>query len=195
MGCRVKPLIINLRGNSGAGKTYWTREFMKQGSFESSKSWNATWKNYDTVGDYKGQDWAVLGSYSNTCGGCDTIKTQAEIVERISCYVKDGFNVWLEGLILSTIYGTVGAFSERFEDRWVFAYLQPPIDVLIARIQARRAAAGNLKPLNEANTRARVATIERNKAIVRSHGRRVVELNWEKPLPELLKLVKKEGAR
>ena len=138
--------------------------------------------------------WAVLGSYSNTCGGVDTIKTQAEIIARVEHYTSLKYNVWLEGLILSTIYGSVGAYSEKFGDRWLFCYLQPPIEECIRRIKARRATAGNLKPLNETNTRNRVATIERNKEIVRDRGRRVIELDWRDPLPALLKIIRKEGA-
>jgi hypothetical protein len=142
---------------------------------------------------FEKQHWVVLGRYGNACGGCDTIKTQQEIIDRVEFFSSNGCNVWLEGLILSTIYGSVGAYSEKFGNAWVFAYLQPPIEECIRRIKARRAEAGNLKPLNETNTRARVKTIERNKEIVLSHGRRVVELDWRDPLPALLKIVKKEG--
>lgn len=189
------PLIINLRGNSGSGKTFTTRAFMKEIRSEPGRVRGAFWKGWDEIGDYKKQNWTVLGSYENACGGCDTIKTQAEIIERVEYATSKGFNVWLEGLILSTIYGSVGAYSEKFGDRWVFAYLQPPIEECIRRIKARRAAAGNTKPLNETNTRLRYGTIERNKHIVLGHGRRAIELDWRNPLPELLKIVKKEGLK
>lgn len=182
----MKPLIINLRGNSGSGKTHTTRAFMALGKVAQVEN--------DQFVTYGKQRWVVLGRYSNACGGCDTIKTQQEIIDRVENYAAQGCNVWLEGLILSTIYGSVGAYSEKFGDRWVFTYLQPPIEECIRRIKARRRAAGNLKPLNETNTRNRVATIERNKQIVREHGRRVVELDWQDPLPALLKIIKKEAA-
>lgn len=187
------PLIINVRGNSGSGKTYLTREFMSLIRSEPGKVFGATYEGWDEIGDLKGRNWVVLGKYGNVCGGCDTIKTQAEIIERIECAIKAKFNVWLEGLILSTIYGTVGEYSERFGDRWVFAYLQPPIEECIRRIKARRLAAGNNKLLNETNTRNRVATIVRNREIVLEHGRRVVDLNWRRPLPQLLDIIKKEA--
>lgn len=188
----LKPLIINLRGNSGSGKTFTTRAFM-----ERCKPLTTTGLSY-TDGpflDYRGQRWAVLGRYTNACGGCDTIKTQNEIVNRVQYWTRAGINVWLEGLIMSTIYGTVGAYSEQFKSQWVFAYLQPPIEECIRRIKARRRAAGNTKPLNEDNTRRRVSTIARNREIVLSYGRRVVDLNWEDPLPQLLKIINKEGRR
>lgn len=183
---RIAPLVINLRGNSGSGKTHTTRAFLALGKVAQVEN--------DQFVTYGKQRWVVLGRYGNACGGCDTIKTQQEIIDRVENYTAQGCNVWLEGLILSTIYGSVGAYSERFGDRWVFAYLQPPIEECIRRIKARRRAAGNLKPLNETNTRNRVATIERNKQIVREHGRRVIELDWLDPLPALLKIIKKEAA-
>lgn len=199
------PLIINLRGNSGSGKTFTTRAFMEKGNFRPDIDYgNETPEDSALLGGlpkglFRGyvderRGWAVVGKYENVCGGCDTIKTQEQITWRIDHYAVNCKVIWLEGLILSTIYGSVGAYSEVFGDRWVFAYLQPPIEECIRRIKERRLAAGNAKPLNETNTRARVATIERNKQIVREHGRRVVELNWKDPLPELLKIVKKEGA-
>lgn len=189
----MAPLIINLRGNSGSGKTFATRAFMalaKDGAGSLQRG-----KLEDQTMMLGKQHWAILGKYGNVCGGCDTIKTQAEIVDSVKYWTSRGSNVWLEGLILSTIYGTVGAYSEKFGDRWVFAYLQPPIETLLRRINLRRIEAGNFKPLNETNTRARVKTIERNKEIVRERGRRVVELDWEEPLPALLKIIKKEGAK
>lgn len=186
----MKPLIINVRGNSGSGKTTVTRAFMDKCTVP--ESWDNS-SEPDQTYQYKGQHWVVLGRYGNVCGGCDTIKTQAEIVRRIEFYTGHGANIWLEGLILSTIYGTVGEYSEKYGDRWVFAYLQPPIEECIRRIKARRRAAGNTKPLNELNTRNRVATIERNKQIVLEHNRRVVELDWREPLTQLLRIVKKEG--
>lgn len=182
---RIAPLIINLRGNSGSGKTHTTRAFMALGKVAQVEN--------DQFVTYGKQRWVVLGRYGNACGGCDTIKTQQEIIDRVENYTAQGCNVWLEGLILSTIYGSVGAYSERFGDRWVFAYLQPPIEECVRRIKARRKAAGNAKPLNELNTRNRVTTIERNKQIVRERGRRVVELDWRDPLPALLKIIKKEA--
>jgi hypothetical protein len=187
----MKPLIINIRGNSGSGKTFLTREFMKKCT--PPESWDNTGEPDQSL-MFEGQFWVVLGRYGNVCGGCDTIKTQAEIVRRIKFYTKEGAHIWVEGLILSTIYGTVGEFSERYGDRWVFAYLNTPIETCIERIKARRRAAGNEKPLNETNTRARVSTILRNREIVESHGRRTMTLSWRDPLPVILKLIRKEGA-
>lgn len=186
----MNPLIINPRGNSGSGKTYLTRLFMAEckpvkilGTFHED----------DQFFRYQGKTWAVLGRYGNVCGGCDTIKTQVEIVRRVTMYADQNMNVWLEGLIMSTIYGTVGEFSERFGNRWVFAYLDTPLSVCLKRIYARRKAAKNDKPFNENNTRNRDATILRNREIALIHERRVIDLPYRDPLSPLLKLIRKEG--
>lgn len=187
-----QPLVINLRGNSGSGKTYLTREFMRScKSFSPSLPGPALDDQFFLFGRQK---WVVLGRYGNACGGCDTIKTQQEIIDRVECYTNLGFNVWLEGLIMSTIYGTVGAYSEQFGDRWVFAYLFPPIETCIQRIKARRKKVGNLKPLNEVNTRNREATIVRNhEKVVNEFHRRAIILPLHNSLEPILKIIRKEG--
>lgn len=181
-------MIINIRGNSGSGKTTLTRAFMSMSSEYEPGS-----DEPDQLLRISGRRWAILGRYLNECGGCDTIKTQAEIIKRVRYYTKEGMNVWLEGLILSTIYGSVGAFSESYGNDWVFAYLDTPLDVCLKRVLARRKRAGNTKPFNEKNTVARDATIKRNREIVLSHGRRVVDLPYQNALSPLLKIIRKEG--
>ena len=182
-----KPIVINVRGNSGSGKTHLTREFMKlckplEGDFQQDNGFQ-----------FGRQRWVVLGRYSNVCGGCDTIKTQQEVVDRVRAYTDRKFNVWCEGLIMSTIYGTVGAYSEQFEDRWVFAYLLTPLDVCLQRIYKRREQAGQIKLFNELNTCNRVYSIESSRMKCVDRGRRVVDLDWHKPLPQLLTIIRKEG--
>lgn len=181
-----KPIIINVRGNSGSGKTFLTREFIKLATYVNGTEPDQTFI-------YQKKEWAVLGKYGNVCGGCDTIKTQQEIIDRVENYATQGINVWLEGLILSTLYGSVGAYSEKFGDRWIFAYLMTPLDVCLRRIYERRKEAGNTKPLNETNTRNRVRAIEGSRLRCIDEGRRVVDLDWHKPLPRLLTIIRKEA--
>jgi hypothetical protein len=72
-------------------------------------------------------------------------------------------HVFYEGLLGSEYYGRIGKVSEQFRDRHVFAFLDTPLQVCLDRVQARRLAKGNTKPLNTANTVGRVAKIERLK--------------------------------
>ena len=181
------PLVINIRGNSGSGKTHLTREFTalcKRQSPEDAQ---------DQLLLYSKQKWVVLGRYNVVSGGCDRINTQQEIIARCEQYAAEGRNLWLEGLLLSTIYGSVGDYSERYGDRWVFAYLDTPLETCIKRIKQRRTELKIEKPLNESNTRQRAGAIARNAEIARSHGRRVITLPAEAALTPLLKIIKAEA--
>lgn len=186
------PLVINIRGNSGSGKTTLARAFMRLGhNLETHQIAGAN--NGDTVFKLGNQAWAVIGKYDNVCGGTDTIKTQQQIIDRVEFYVMRKYRIWFEGLIVSTIYGAIGAYSEKFKDRWIFAYLDTPLNVCLERVLQRRAAAGNTKPFNDTNTRNRAATIARNREIVLSKGRRVVDLPYQNALAPLLEIIRKEG--
>lgn len=179
-------MIINVRGNSGSGKSTLTRNFMELCTRRDRHDENQ-------IMYYKDFPWAVLGRYETPCGGCDTIKTQAEIVSRINFFVQRKYNVWLEGLLISGMYGTLGQFSERFEDRWVFAFLDTPLEVCLRRVQQRRNRAGNSKPFNPTNTVNRHAVIERTRERLLEMQRRVIMLPYHRPLEPLLKLIKEEA--
>lgn len=197
-------LIINPRGNNGSGKSTLTREFMKklndlQPVFAGKKiayyvgrlgsSSEAAFKEVKRV-----SSWRVLGSYETQCGGCDGISPMTKIIDMVETARRSGDNVWLEGILLSDNYGAVGAYSERYANRWVFAYLNTPVDVCLKRILARRKKAGNAKPFDPERTLfPRQFAIERSRGKVLSLGRRVVDLNYRDPLPELLKIARKEG--
>ncbi len=191
----MKPLIINVRGTSGSGKTHLTREFMRSfkhvGRVDGAKGKVLGYTlRPNAQGHAAGESWHVIGSYENVCGGCDTIKTQQEIIDRVSTALDYGHNVWLEGLILSTIYGLVGAYSEDFKERWVFTYLDTPVDVCVERVIERRRIAGNIKPFDKENTVKRHATILRNRAIVEEKGRRTGVLRYQQPLKDVRQLIK-----
>ena len=188
----MKPLIVNVRGTSGSGKTHLTREFMRQGSTD------AVTVDGKVIGyiccrgkSVNERMWFVVGSYENVCGGCDTIKTQQQIIDRVAWAISRDYNVWLEGLILSTIYGLVGAYSEEYADRWVFAYLNTPVDVCVERVIERRRVAGNIKPFDKENTVKRHATIRRNQAIVEEKGREAVTIDYLRPLASINNIIRK----
>jgi len=180
-----KPLIINVRGNSGSGKTHLTRQFMAMCTNELSAD--------DQFFTYRKHPWAVLGKYTNVCGGCDTIKTQMDIIDRVEDYTDQGMNVWLEGLLISGMYGSLGAYSEEFGDRWVFAFLDTPLKLCIKRIQQRRKSACNSKPFNTANTINRHETITRTRERLLEMKRRVIDLPHQDALEPLLKIIRREG--
>jgi ABC-type dipeptide/oligopeptide/nickel transport system ATPase component len=190
----MKTLIINIRGNSGSGKTHLMRQIMKQLRIKEPMWFgDAKVKRPHAMVDKLKGKYCVIGSYDNACGGCDTIKTQAEVVSRVQMAAALGFKViFLEGLIMSTIYGTVGEYSEQFGDRWVFAYLDTPIEACIHRVKARRIKAGKAPEFNETNTRNRVNSLTSSRQKCLERGRLVLDLPHKTALQTIMEFIRKE---
>jgi hypothetical protein len=196
-------LVIQLKGNSGSGKTTVTRQFMAMGRVSKIETvWhspNAWPKPRHT--DYRVQidgcrrPWVVLGTYLNVCGGADKIKSSAEVIERIEYYTGEGYNVWFEGLLLSTTYGVVGTYLEKFGDDALFAYLDTPLDTCLNRIRARRDTEGNGKPFNPAKTikRHRAVTILNRDTTEVKHGRRCLTISDSDALSQLWPIILAES--
>jgi hypothetical protein len=55
----------------------------------------------------------VLGPYLTPCGGCDAVGSIDLVLELCSAYLAKG-NVIFEGLLISSMYGRIGAFLETF---------------------------------------------------------------------------------
>jgi hypothetical protein len=80
----------------------------------------------------------VVGSYENVCGGCDGIKTQDEICNKVREYAKLGHVIY-EGLLVSTVFSRYADLAASMQPvRTVFAFLDTPLDVCVTRINARR---------------------------------------------------------
>ena len=153
--------IIKLHGTSGSGKTTVARELMKQADLVRTILNPASRKPeaYEVRWLYKNPLF-ILGPYTATCGGLDSLSNVDDHIRLLEHYGNLG-HVFYEGLLGSEYYGRIGKVSEQFGDRHIFAFLDTPIEVCLARVQARRLAKGNTKPLNPANTVGRVAKIQR----------------------------------
>ena len=102
----------------------------------------------------------VIGPYLTPCGGCDRILPFALVPQLIEKYAQQG-HVVFEGLLLSTFYGDIGRLMETRDS--VVMFLNTPLEVCIARVKARRAAAGNFRPFNPHLLTQKHATIARLK--------------------------------
>jgi thymidylate kinase len=139
-------MLINLRGTSGAGKTTVVRALMGLCPNKAI---------YGALGPRSPEAYAltlpscasvfVLGPYTTPCGGCDRILPFALVPALIEKYAQQG-HVVFEGLLMSTFYGAIGRLTETRGS--VVMFLDTPVDVCIARVEARRAAAGNSRPLD-----------------------------------------------
>lgn len=145
--------IVNIRGCNGSGKTTVVRRFLQRlpvtplggkpgrplGYRVDASSWGISTPVY------------VVGSYENTNGGADGIKTQEEIVDRVQKAHAHG-HVLVEGILMSkSSEGGVCAPALR-EMGAIFAFLDTPWETCLERVLARRLAAGNEKPFDPEKT-------------------------------------------
>lgn len=186
-------MIINVRGTHGSGKSHLVRQVLQL--------YNAVPEGLDRRGrpeNYKMQlvngRWLyVVGSYENACGGCDAIQPYSLIWPRVVEFVQVG-HVLFEGALVSSSYGNIGRASEVYGDQFVFAFMNTPMEVCLARIQRRREARGDHRPLNPKNTQGKYDSILRSIPKIRDEfKRRVVMLDHRRCLPQLLGLFYEEG--
>lgn len=152
-----KLTCINLRGTSGSGKTTIVRSILDNGNWVKWADGKKVLGYYNTE-----KRWAIIGSYENTCGGCDTIRTQEDTEQRIEMFLNSGYNVLFEGLLISTLSSRWEKFAKRISDKsnMLFYYLDTPIEECLRRVKLRREQAGNTKPFNPKNTTDRVKAID-----------------------------------
>jgi len=173
-------VIIQVRGTSGSGKSTVMRKV---------KDRLAGWESHYVEGRkkplwYRRGNLYVLGHYESPCGGCDTIGSARQVYEVIQGLPLDA-TILCEGLLLSE---DVKWSSQLDGLRALF--LVTPVDICLERIEARRRAAGNDKPLNPANTVNRVATIKRARVRLRDVGVKTRRVSCSQALRLILRWIK-----
>jgi hypothetical protein len=119
---------------------------------------------------YVGSDVAVLGSYSATCGGVDSIHGYDQLQLLVEGLVGT-YHVLMEGLLLSEDTKQTLKMSRLGGGQSLkVIFLNTPLETCLQRVQGRRAAKGNDKPLNPKNTSNRVRTITRARAKLELEG-------------------------
>lgn len=127
-------MIFQLRGCSGSGKTWVVRELFDNYETKPIKD-----KSGNIVGYYlKELNLFIVGKYTTSCGGCDTISTQDETVERVEKAVKKGYNVLFEGLIASHIAKRYAELYFRHPDTTYFIFLNTDLEKCREQITERR---------------------------------------------------------
>lgn len=186
-------MIINIRGTHGSGKSTIVRTLMRNYSakpegFITMKSGKQKPRGYTF--QVFNRTVYVVGSYETTCGGCDAIQPYSLIWPLVEEYASKG-SVLFEGALVSSSYGSIGRNSEVYGNDFVFAFLNTPLNVCLARIKARREAKGNMKPVDPKNTEHKLLSIEHSIPIIQNDfGRRVEILDYHKPIPQVLKLLR-----
>lgn len=182
--CVRESKVINIRGTNGSGKTHTVRQLM-----ERHGSTSLILDNRKKIAGYQvGPALRVIGAYDRPCGGAESLR-QEEIRQRTRDYAQHGAVIF-EGLLVSTIYEPYAELA-RFlgRDRFVFAFLMPPLEVCIERVRARRVAAKTKQPFNPSNVQQKWELQRRHFGQFTRDGFRVVELPWSDPVQALANLV------
>ena len=151
------PMVINLRGTSGSGKSTIVRRLMdlyprKDPFFVTGR------KRPMAYGCHRsgGRSLWVVGHYETACGGCDTINGMETIYGLIREAIEMGYDVIFEGLIVAS--DVVRCVSLK-EQGLLVLELDTTIDICVQSIQARRDARGDERQLNDGNTRYKMKCI------------------------------------
>jgi hypothetical protein len=185
-------MIINIRGTHGSGKSTIMSTILKNYPNEpESVDKRGRPENYKVNIPFIDKPVYIIGSYENACGGCDGIQPYSEIWPRIVRLADLGHgHILFEGALVSSSYGNIGKASEIYGDDFVFAFMDTPVEECLRRIQARRLAKGNTKPLDPKNTVSKHNNVERSITKIREvYQRRVVILDHRKALSQVLGLL------
>lgn len=150
-----KTFVYNIRGTNGSGKSFATRLIMsKLGKPSIIKTpEGVTVMEYDKL--------FVVGSYSNECGGLDTIR-DTKIIPDIVLRLAQTKDVLIEGMMWSTIFGATHELNKnlRLNGSELIQYgFDGKVGDFIERVLKRRASKGNFKPYPIENMIKKVAPI------------------------------------
>jgi len=181
-------MIVSLRGTHGSGKSHIVRQILQRYSAQpESVDKKGRPVNY-VMQLANGSSLYVVGCYVNACGGCDAIQPYSEIWPRIERFAELG-HVLFEGALVSSSYGNIGRATERYGSECVFAFLDTPLEVCLTRIQTRRTARGDLRPIDPKNTKGKLDSIWKSIPKIRDEfKRRVVILDYHKAVAQVLGL-------
>lgn len=149
-------MIINVRGTSGAGKTYLVKSIMALSTDVSE------WRDMDNAPEglfgsptrrpmgYQIKSPSgrciVIGNYHGVqCGGCDQLMKEPWCLNRDETYALIGAaaktaHVLYEGLLISEVHRCAALAKTGFDVRVV--HINEPLDVCLSAVNARRAARG-----------------------------------------------------
>lgn len=188
--------IVKLHGCSGAGKTTVARCLFDMASEVMVVEQKDNPGRHEAYAIHIAGFEApviVLGSYQNNCGGMDTVDSAEKAMELVEYYSKEG-HVFHEGLLQSTYYGKMGIDSQRYGERYVYAFLNTPIDVCLARIKDRREKNQSTNKFNPQLTIDKWNTINRLRERVKAMGHSVVDFDYQiSPVAQLRSIFNGEG--
>jgi hypothetical protein len=183
-------MIVNIRGTSGSGKSTLAKLAIEHFLCLPKHNEKGRVTEYLDVNRHL----LVLGSYETECGGCDTIKTQDEIVTRVVVGERLAKNLLFEGALVSTIAQRYLDLAALYPGRFIFAIMDTPLDLCLERVMERRARRGDERKLNPFRTVEKHNATKRfvNTVEAANAGGAQYDLRWidhTKPLESLLRML------
>jgi len=184
-------VIVNLRGNHGAGKTTVVRALLSRYGARP---------RYGLLGLMKPESYSVsipsvpttvyvLGPYQTATGGADNIQPYSLICQLIGEYAEKG-HVIFEGALISTCYGAVGELLERLGGS-VMLFLNTRLEQCIRNVQSRRDLRGDTRPFYPAQLTAKMRSIASlRERVIREGKIRVVDADSASAPNTIVRLLK-----
>ena len=135
----MSEMLINLRGTSGSGKSTVVRALLgRYGAHPIFDLLGPTAPEaYRLVrAPFKSRVY-VLGPYLARCGGCDAVGSIDLLIELLHAYHAKG-TVIFEGLIISSMYGSIGQELEKHGKSALIAFLTTPYERCCAQLKKRQ---------------------------------------------------------
>jgi hypothetical protein len=133
---------------------------------------------------------AVIGPYNKVCGGCDAVKTQEEICQRVRLFNSTYGKVILEGSLVGHTFQRYSDLAHELGD-YTFMFLNTPLKRCIQRVEDRRAARGNTKPFDPKNViKDWHCTQNKLPQKFEEAGHQVVIVQWERSVEVVTELIK-----
>lgn len=138
--------IINIRGTSGSGKSTIVHSYLLENEKYKDPVYGTLgpWKKPKIIGYLVSKPGRtptfVMGRYETACGGCDSLSYKGahdDMEELVRTYAHEGLNVVYEGLVVSSTIGRWMRLSKEFPTKFVFAYMDTPLEECYNRIVAR----------------------------------------------------------
>ena len=182
--------IIKIHGCSGAGKTTVARAVMMAAAhIDMVEPKPNKPEAYVCSLDGVKEPVVVLGSYTNNCGGMDTVSSAGKAIEMVKFYHSVG-HVIHEGLLQSTYYGAMGVDSKQYGDDYIYAFMDTPLIVCLERVVQRRMENNTKNKFNPELTKDKYNTIAALQLKVERLGHKIAVIKYQEPvLPQILNLL------
>lgn len=185
--------IVAIKGTNGSGKSTAVRLLLEHLGKQAKLRFNNEEAGYRCA--YGDRSLFVLGKYRTACGGLDSSFSYGgaadDLLLCIDTLAGKG-HVVCEGVIAITSYGykRITRFADKQRkkgNRMIFARIDTPADICVARVRQRRLEAGNVTAFNPEGLLRKYESVLKSQEKLKQAGYDTSILSHEEPLQMLLR--------